>query len=204
MTRKIEEIITFCVIRIWRWIFIYKTLLLRKKSFYPPLLKQNIFHHHIAHSLLGYRNSNWSSSMQISPNLQFHVILQVDIRWPLTLICDLWLHEHMKVSIFYQWKMVQIRLPFQMTPFSNFQSIFQLDLRWLLTLVHDLWLHEHVKFTYYINKPSLVQVGLKKKKRKRKTKKNKILKEYSVILTAPFYGINQKILTKKGYFQNFS
>ena len=30
------------------------------------------------------------------------------------------------------------------------------------------------------------------------------LKEYSVILTAPFYGINQKILTIKGYFQNFS
>ena len=30
------------------------------------------------------------------------------------------------------------------------------------------------------------------------------LKEYSVILKAPFYGINQKILTKKGHFQNFS
>ena len=27
--------------------------------------------------------------MQISPNLHFQVILQVDLRWPLTLICDL-------------------------------------------------------------------------------------------------------------------
>ena len=34
-------------------------------------------------------NSNWSSSMQVSPNLHFQVILQVDLRWPLTLICDL-------------------------------------------------------------------------------------------------------------------
>ena len=31
------------------------------------------------------------------------------------------------------------------------------------------------------------------------------LKQYSVILTAPLHGINQKILTKKGFFfQNFS
>ena len=29
------------------------------------------------------------------------------------------------------------------------------------------------------------------------------LKEYSVILTAPFYGINQKILTKKRLFPKF-
>ena len=30
------------------------------------------------------------------------------------------------------------------------------------------------------------------------------LKEYSVILTTSFYDINQKILTKKGFFQIFS
>ena len=30
------------------------------------------------------------------------------------------------------------------------------------------------------------------------------LKEYSVILTTSFYGMNQKILRKKAYFQNFS
>ena len=40
--------------------------------------------------------------MPISPNLHFQVILQFDLRWPLTLICDLWQHEHMKVSILYQ------------------------------------------------------------------------------------------------------
>ena len=34
-------------------------------------------------------NSNWSSSMQIRPNLHFQFISQVDLRWPLTLICDL-------------------------------------------------------------------------------------------------------------------
>ena len=31
-----------------------------------------------------------------------------------------------------------------------------------------------------------------------------VLKEYSVILTMSFYDINQKILRKKSYFQNFS
>ena len=37
--------------------------------------------------------------MQINPNLQFQVILQVDLRWPLTLICDLlttWTHVWFK------------------------------------------------------------------------------------------------------------
>ena len=31
----------------------------------------------------------------------------------------------------------------------------------------------------------------------------KYLKEYSVTLSTSFYDINQKILWKKGYFQNF-
>ena len=30
------------------------------------------------------------------------------------------------------------------------------------------------------------------------------LKEHSLILTTSFYDMNQKILSKKGYFQNFS
>ena len=41
-------------------------------------------------------NSNWSSRMQIRSNLHFQVVLQVDFRWPLTLICDLltpWTNE---------------------------------------------------------------------------------------------------------------
>ena len=94
-----------------------------------------------------YGNSNWSSSMQISPNLHFKVILQVDLGWPLTLICDLWPHEHMKVSILYQWTKFGSNQTstFQMRPFLHFQPILQLDLRWPSTLVHDLWLHEHMK-----------------------------------------------------------
>ena len=149
--------------------------------------------------------------MQISPNLHFQVILQVDLRWPLTLICDLWPHEHMKVSILYKKTKFGLNRTstFQMRPFSHFQSILQLDLKWPLTFVHDLWLHEHMKvhmlyqynilyqtstfqmrpfsqfslsynltsddlwpwymtfdcmnkwrFTYYIKKTSLVQIGL--------------------------------------------
>ena len=34
--------------------------------------------------------------------------------------------------------------------------------------------------------------------------RNSLLKEYSVILITSFYDINQQILRKKGYFQNFS
>ena len=85
--------------------------------------------------------------MQISPNLHFQVILQIDLRWPFTLICDLWPHEHMKVSILYQLTKFASNQTstFQMRPFSHFQTILQLDLRWPVTLVHDLWLHEHMK-----------------------------------------------------------
>ena len=36
------------------------------------------------------------------------------------------------------------------------------------------------------------------------TLNNDMLKEYSVILIKSFYDINQQILRKNGYFQNFS
>ena len=49
-----------------------------------------------------YGNSNWSS-MQISPNLHFQVILQLDLRWPLTLIYDLWPHQQMRVLMLHLW-----------------------------------------------------------------------------------------------------
>ena len=48
---------------------------------------------------------------------------------------------------------------FQMRPFSHFQPILQLDLRWPLTLVYDLCMNIW-RFPYYINKPSLVPIGL--------------------------------------------
>ena len=46
-----------------------------------------------------------------------------------------------------------------MRPFSHFQPISQLDLGWPLTLVHDLCMNIW-RFTYYIDKPSLVQIRL--------------------------------------------
>ena len=42
-------------------------------------------------------NSDRSSSLQIRPTLHFQVILQLDLRWPLTLVYDHWPHEHIKV-----------------------------------------------------------------------------------------------------------
>ena len=46
--------------------------------------------------LLGSHGSNWSSSMQMSQMLHFQVILQIYLTWPLTLVYDLWPHEHTK------------------------------------------------------------------------------------------------------------
>ena len=48
---------------------------------------------------LGSYCSNWSSSMQMSKILHFQAILQIDLSWPLTFICDLWRHEHVKVPL---------------------------------------------------------------------------------------------------------
>ena len=72
--------------------------------------------------------------MQISPNL-LQVILQVDLRWPLTLICDLWPHEHMKVSIGLLYKQVWFQSDLELFTWGHFHifSILQLDLRWPLT-----------------------------------------------------------------------
>ena len=97
--------------------------------------------------------------MQVSPNLHFQVILQVDLRWPLTLICDLWLWRfpyHIKKP-----SLVQIGL--QLSKWGHFH-IFSLSYNltsddlwpWLMTFdCMKIW-----RFTYYINKPSLVQIGL--------------------------------------------
>ena len=52
--------------------------------------------------LLGSNGSNWSSSMQMSQILHFQAILQIDLTWLLTFICDLWPHEHVKVPTLYQ------------------------------------------------------------------------------------------------------
>ena len=41
-------------------------------------------------------------SMQMSQISHFQAILQIDLTWPLTFICDFWPHEHVKVPKLYQ------------------------------------------------------------------------------------------------------
>ena len=96
--------------------------------------------------------------MQISPNLHFQLILQVDLRWPLTLICDLWPHEYMKVP-YYINKPSLVQIGLQLRPFHIFSLTYNLtsDDLWTWYMTFDcmnIW-----RFTYYINKPSLVQIG---------------------------------------------
>ena len=75
-----------------------------------------------------------SSSMQMSPNLNFQVILQVDLRWPFDRVNIQRFPYHINKP-----SLVQMGLQlFKMRPFSYFQPILQLDLRWPLTLVYDL------------------------------------------------------------------
>ena len=91
--------------------------------------------------------SNRTSTSQMRPFSHIQPILQLDLRWPLTLVNDLQLHEGMKVPILYQqtkfgsnWTST-----FQMRPFSHFQPILQLDLGWPLTLICDLWPHQQMR-----------------------------------------------------------
>ena len=78
------------------------------------------------------------------PFSHYQLILQLDLRWTLTLVYDLWLHEHMKVHILYQETKFgsNRRSTSQMRPFSHFQPILQLDPRWPLTLIYDLSPHQ--------------------------------------------------------------
>ena len=75
----------------------------------------------------------------------FQTILQLDLRWPLTVVYDLRLHEHYEgfhiTSINHVWFQTST---FQMRPFSHFQPILQLDLWWPLISVYYLWPHEHM------------------------------------------------------------
>ena len=89
----------------------------------------------------------------------FSAILQLDLRWPLTLVHDLWLHEHSHIrpiSINQVWFKSELN-------FSN-ETIFTFS-TYLTTwpqMTFDLgtWPLTAWTFTYYINKPSLVQIGL--------------------------------------------
>ena len=95
----------------------------------------------------------------MSPDLHFQVILQVDLRWPLTLICDLlttWTHESSHIISINQ---IWFKSNFN---FSN-EAIFSLSYNlssddlwpWYMTSDHmNIW-----RLPYYINKPSLVPIG---------------------------------------------
>ena len=96
------------------------------------------------------------------PFSHFQPILQLDIRWPLTLVYDLWPNEHMKVPIRYQkTSLVPIELQlFKWGHFHTFSLSYNLtsDDRWPWYMTFDqmnIW-----RFPYYINKPSLVPIEL--------------------------------------------
>ena len=100
--------------------------------------------------------------MQISQNLHFQVILQVDLRWPVTFICDLWPHNIRRFPYYINKpSLVQIGLQlFKRGHFHSFSLSYNLTSDnlwpWLMTFdCMNIW-----RFTYYINKPSLAQNGL--------------------------------------------
>ena len=98
---------------------------------------------------------------KVSPNLHFQVILQVDLRWPLTLNCDLWPHEHMKVP-YYINKLSLVQIGLQLFKWGHFFTFSAYLTTWpQMTFDYmNIW-----RFTYYINKLSLVQIGLQLFKR---------------------------------------
>ena len=105
----------------------------------------------------------WSSSMQGSPNLHFQDILQVDLRWPLTLICDLltaWTYEGSHIiSINKVW----FKSDFQLFKWGHFH-IFCLSYN-LQQMTFDLGMWSLTAWTYegfhiISNKPSLVPIRL--------------------------------------------
>ena len=85
--------------------------------------------------------------MLMSQILHFQAILQIDLTWPLTFICDLWPHEHVKVPILHQFTKFGSNWTstFQTRWILHFEPILQLNLWWTLTLVYDLWPREHMK-----------------------------------------------------------
>ena len=73
---------------------------------------------------------------QLSNVAKFHILAYLKI-WPLTLICDLWPCQQVKVPILHLWpKFVQMELQLlKWGKISHFQPILKFDLRWPLTLM---------------------------------------------------------------------
>ena len=92
--------------------------------------------------------SNQTSTFQIRPILHLEPILQLDLRWPLTSVCDLWPHQQMKVPC-YDTKWHQFYI---FSPSSNLTS----DDLWPQYVTFDLinkW-----RFPCYIFDPNLVEI----------------------------------------------
>ena len=84
--------------------------------------------------------SNLIWRLQISKILHFQAILQLDLRWTLTLVCDLWPCKHMNLKMFEGSHVVsieqvwfQLNFNFSIRPILHFQPILQIDLRFPLT-----------------------------------------------------------------------
>ena len=69
--------------------------------------------------------------MDFNFSIEAHLqaIFQIDLRWPLTLVCDLWPHQQMKLPML----CLQTKFgsnwtwTFQLIPILHFQAIWQLD-----------------------------------------------------------------------------
>ena len=100
-------------------------------------------------------------TFQMRLSLHFQPILQLDLRWPLTLVYDLWPHEHVWRFPYYINKpsLVPIWLQlFKMRPLSHFQPILQLDLKWPLTVICDFWPHQQMRVPMLHLWPNFVEI----------------------------------------------
>ena len=100
--------------------------------------------------------------MQMCQILHFQAILQIDLLWPLTFICDLWPHEHVKFPHYINKpSLVPIRLQlFKWDEFYILGPSYNLtsDDLWPWYMTFD---HMNIqRVPYCINKPSLVPIRL--------------------------------------------
>ena len=95
---------------------------------------------------VGSHGSNWSSSMQMSQILHFQAILQIDLTWLLTFLCDLCPHEHVKATAYIiSLNQVWFHLDFQLFKWGkilHFEPILQLDLCELGTWTLTVWTYK--------------------------------------------------------------
>ena len=82
--------------------------------------------------------SNRTSTVELRPILHFQSISQLDCRWPLTLVYDLWPHQQMRVPMLHLW------VKFGSNRTSTFQLRSILPLFYIFSLSynltsHDLW-----------------------------------------------------------------